>query len=143
MTTIKRPEHLKQPVVDNAKPDGPTAHQTGEKLVIDRGDLVPQHDSQMDRAGRSVGGSEVVALGECYVAATGPNRGEVIQQVRDTTTHELVGVPLSKLRRRHGERGCSRPVSRGFRVEDGADAEARRAQRWVEVRPGVRRLVQA
>lgn len=134
---------LRRETVQNEKPDGPTGYAGGERLEVTKGDLVAQDDAQMKAPSRSVAGTTVEAIGDCYVSTDGPNKGQVVQQVRDAATGELMAVPVSQMRRGVGGRGSSRPVvvmTREVPRDTSPAAVAEREARWVEVRPGVRRL---
>lgn len=120
-------------------PETPSAYARGERLLVSKGDLVPVHDESMDLPGRSATGDEVVVLGEAYESVGGNNRGEIIQQCKNPKTGALMGVPVSKLRRRQGDRS-----SRSFRGWEARAANAVEAlenrkrieEAWVPSRPG-------
>jgi len=134
---------VRNETIDNAPQESPDGYAGGERLRVTKGDLVAQDDAQMKAPSRTVAGTEVEALGECYVSAAGPNRDKVMQQVRDVRTGELMAVSVSQMRRQQGERGSSRPavvITRPVSRDESPAAVAAREERWTEVRPGVRRL---
>ena len=72
------------------------------------------HDHRQDRddfvvAGeRSAVGLRGKVDGDAYVAVGGPNKGSVVQPIREEGTGNLLAVPVERLARPTGSRGSSR-----------------------------------
>ncbi len=121
----------------------PEAHAAGSRAIVTSGDLPDVHDSQMQAKGESAQGREVEVLGDTYVSQGGPNRGDLIEMVRDTKTGQLMGVPTRRLRRAQGDRASLMVsgFSRTYKTEEEARAaEASRSSRWEQYAPGRYRL---
>lgn len=101
-------------VIENAPQEGPKGLREGERVVIQRGDAAPTDEV----AGRTVTGSAGRVVGQPYVSVAGPNKGDIIQVVKDETTGENLGVPISRLSVRGAtERrafGWSRSYEQGY-----------------------------
>ncbi len=119
------------------------AHATpGDEAVISYGDVEASNDAQLRAPAESLAGRKVTVLPEAYESLGGPNKGRVIQQVRDNATGAVHGVPVERLKRGSG---ASVKVFRGWRqrFDDALTEQAHKLEqqkKWVEVRPGVRRL---
>ena len=142
MSIPKATVNLPTRLVENPRIDAPRDVGAGEKVKVTGGDIPPVYDDQMQQPGQTACGVEATALGDAYVAVGGPNRGEAIQQCR-TPDGRLLGVPVRRLRRAQGD--AAPRVVAGWRqayksAEEERTAEAERATRWREVRPGRRRL---
>lgn len=122
----------------------PTGYRQGETVVVSHGDVPELRADDAIVGERSAGGEVMHVDGPAYVAAAGPNKGEIIQQVRDGNG-AVLGVPVSRLTAR-GRAGSARVgYTRGFEAAwERAFGSGRRPEsegKWIEVSPGRKRLV--
>lgn len=94
--------------VANEKPaDVPDSLTEGEGVVVTKGEVPQDRDDFVVAGERSAVGLRGKVSGDAYVAVGGPNKGSVVQPIREEGTGHLLAVPVERLARRHGSRGAS------------------------------------
>lgn len=104
-----RPKGVPVTNVANEKPaDVPDSLTDGESIVVTKGDVPQDRDDFVVAGERSAVGLRGKVDGDAYVAVGGPNKGSVVQPIREEGTGNLLAVPVERLARPTGSRGGSR-----------------------------------
>lgn len=117
----------------------------GTKVRVTHGDVPQMRADDAVVGERDAAGVSGRIDGPAYVAAAGPNKGDLIQPIREDGTGAVLGVPASRLTSETHVTsrvfGSSRRYAEAYEAAFGAKPAARDDGKWVQTGVGRRRLV--